>query len=175
MSIQTRNIPRESLSHSMRARYKREIANARSEMNGGLVVPSARGKDGEAVVMPRRRLEYLAQFDRADVRPDSGILSNRIRRMEKALAGSGTNPLSPDAKMSLEKEASTLRSWLSSKMVPKSHSGIGYSHPDFQKAVKQGVNECLPDFQAKAGRYKSIMREIAPNDPDAANLERIRQ
>lgn len=174
MSTQTIRRPSAVLSQTLRERYKREIAAAKAEMGGQLVVPAARGKGEPTVVIPRRRLAYLAQFDRPEVRPDAGILNRRIRRMERALANGSPDSLSPGAKQALEKEAGDLKGWLAGRMVPQTHSSIGYGHPDFQKAVKQAVNECSPEFQKRAGRYKSIMREIAPEDPDAANLERIR-
>jgi hypothetical protein len=157
-----------------RERYKREVAQARAEMAGEIVVPAGRGKDEPAVTVSERRRKWLSQFNSDHVRPDSGILSRRIRRYERLLAAGSADSLSPQAKTALEKEARRLKGWLAGQMVPRSHQNIGYNHPDFKKAVQKGVQEWAPEFQKRAERFKNIMREVAPDDPDAGNLERIR-
>ena len=171
MSTQTKQ--REILSLQQRERYKRQIAEMKSDLNGGLVMPDNRGKDG-GLLVSQRRLDYMKQFDRPEVRPDGNIIGARLRRMEKILRDGTPDSLSPEKKTVLEKRAAVLRAELQGKMVPKSHFRIGYKHEDFNKAVQWGLNEHKPEFQKQAQEYKNIMREIAPEDPDAANLERIR-
>lgn len=162
------------LSHAERERYKREVAQARSEIAGEITVPKGRGAGEPEVVISDRRRKWLAQFNSNHVQPDRALLTGRVRRLEKLLSAGSPDSLSPQAKAAMEREAGTLADHLRVKMVPRSHQGIGYSHPDFQKTVQHGVQEWSPDFQQKAERFKTIMRELAPDDPDAGNLERIR-
>lgn len=168
MSVQAK--ARAVLSARQIERYKREVAAAKAEMRGE-ITPSEGRKGESGVVISERRRQFLSQFNRPEVAPNH---SGRIRRLERVIANGSPDSLSRGAKVLLEKELAGLKSWLSGRMVPKRFHSIGYGHPDFQKAVNQCLQETTPEFQSKADRFKSVMRELAPDDPDGASLERIR-
>lgn len=173
MSVQ-KGFPRAILSLTQRKRYEREISARKAELSGEIVVPEGPGNDAASIGLSERRRKYLSQFHSDHVQVDAGNAQRQIRRLETILRNGAPDSITKGQRTRLEKEAAGLREWLQGQMVPRSHAKIGYSHPDFQKTVNHGVREHSPEFSQKADRFKNIMREIAPDDPNKANLESIR-
>jgi hypothetical protein len=99
-----------------------------------------------------------------------------IQRIKKTLDNGTPGSLSASEKSRLESEAKTLRGWLRSKMLTRRQASLRAGpDPAFRKAVNQmAQNENSLEFVRRAERWKNIMRQLDPDDPNVANLETIR-
>lgn len=172
------------LSLRERERFRREIADRERALEGHIVIP--RLGNGKAEGMSERRQgRWESHLDRS-VREDSGMLRAQIQMMKRQLEQSSPRDLSRKEKRILEKQAEEDREYLKRNMVPSKlynqpsvilRGESRTPNPVFEKAQKAVYEKEVAnrEFQARANRYKNIMRELAPDDPAASNIEQFRQ
>lgn len=160
------------LSARDRERLRRQIDEKRRELRGEIVVP--RHPNGKEEGLSERRMGRYAQFMDRNVQVDRNLLQGQIRHLERVLSNGSPDSLNGAQKRALEKRIEADREFLRRNMCPKTIFHAGYKHPDFEKAKKACQREHQRDFQVVAERYQNSMRQMDPENPDAANVERIR-
>lgn len=106
-------------------------------------------------------------------------LDAKIKRMEGVLEG-GT----PDGKLkaaeirAMEAEAKALAAWIADHALTRKEIDLmprhGYEyHAAVRKSSKSEVGN--PEFAKKCGRYREIQAQIAPEDPEATSIDKLRK
>jgi hypothetical protein len=162
------------LSVSERRGLEKEIERDRAYLGNQIDVDAARTGDRLAN-MPERRRRYIESQTTWDPGLDDKMAVHaRIRRRMRALANGQPDSISEPERAAIEKRAREHEEFFKSNMLPRSQTSLPYGHPDFQKAVGLGLREQSQEFQRRATDWKNIQRQLAPEDPSASNLERIR-
>ncbi len=163
------------LSVKERESFRRRIDAERRGLNGEIVVSqntSIAKKEGAG--MTGRQLGRVSQFYDRDVQESQPEVLDRIRRMERALKDGMPEHLSKKDKALVNRQVAQDREYLRKHMASRRLHQTTGKHPDFARAVKAVQKEMEPEFLRRAQRYKSGMRELAPDDPNAGNIEVIR-
>jgi len=161
------------LSYSERQKLRKRIDLCKRSMAGGFGVPDGRGKGDETVVMPLRRRQYIENNFTFNA-VDSGLTMREMRQAQRLLDQGSPDSLSSAKRGTLERRAKVIAEEIRSEMSPQSLNGLKSKDADFQKAVSAALREHSPDFKKKAAEYKSIMRQIDPDNPDSSSIERLR-
>jgi Mg2+/Co2+ transporter CorC len=167
--------PGRVLSPRERDRYRNELKDIQTRIEGNLSIPqNAAQRNGEG--MPSRKLGYLSQFLDKGIKENKRILEDRKKRLTAVLSAGSPDSLGRAARSSLEKRADQLKEQLRKVMVPRKFHKVRSvdDRSTFDKTVKAVLKTHSPEFRNRAAEYKKIMRELHPDDPAAANLERIR-
>jgi len=105
-----------------------------------------------------------------------------MKKLERVLSEGSPDSISKRERIAKEKLAAKEREWLQSQMVSRKAYHIGWrdikegraTKAEYDKAVRGCVVEQSSQFAKHANRYKNLMREIDPENPDASNIENIR-
>lgn len=165
-------INRRILPTQTRERLKREIDSMQRELKGELVIP--RHPQGKEEGLSERRMGRMSQFLDQRHQPNKHLMQNRIEKLTRVLQNGSPEALSKSQKARLDRQIQTDREYLRSKMCPQTLFKKGYKDPDFERAKSACAVEHSPEFQKVADRYQNAVRQIDPEDPKAASLERLR-
>lgn len=159
---------RNVLSYTDRVRLKRRLHAIDSQLAGN---------DPD---IPRRFKDQM----RSDFRGDESLLRREKEKLTRVLSQGEPVHLNKRERIRIEKMVEKDKAWLQKQMVPQHYLDnstyqnkqgiINRNSREFRKAVKEGLREHTPEFQARATRYKNIMRTLDPSDPEISNLENIR-
>jgi hypothetical protein len=175
-TLRNRRVPLEIGSRNENARRPgRNIgimgAQERQDLEDRLQMLEAE-KNGQVNGLPERLQRHMDPSRKSNPRR----LDFQINRIKRLLSEGA--PDSPDKydQQALEKEKVQLEDWLKGKMVPVTGTELRPGpRPEFRKAVNlMAKNENSTEFHKKAMRWKEIVRQLEPEDPDAENLENIR-
>ena len=118
--------------------------------------------------------------------PDGGLegkpvnthnIDVRVNRMQNVLKDGTPDKFSRKETVEAEKEAREHKEWLEKHMLTQREMDLmprdGY---EFSRAVRKTTAQEVgsPEFQKRAGRYRELMRRIAPDDPEAQSIEALR-
>lgn len=160
------------LSVGERIRLSRQIEFEKRRLAGGIYIPPSRGNKTEAV--SERMMHRMSQFMDRSVSEDPGLIKKKIQRLERVLSNGTPRDLSSSQRTRLEKKAQAYKEYLQKKMCPKSLYFKKSRDPEFEKAVAACSVERSSEFSRVAHDFKNLMRQLAPNDPDASNVEKLR-
>jgi len=170
--MSARDLERKIAAYNVRKRWAREIIQLQHRLHGRLVVPTHRGmKEG----VPQHHLSRLERFNDRDITEDQRQIMREISRRKKALGSQSPIHLDKKDIGRLEKQMVKDREWLRKHMISRRENGLKPSHPDFNDAVSRCEKEHSDQFKTIANRYKNAMRQLEPDDPGAANIEKLRK
>lgn len=169
------------LSVRERENLKRDIAERERAIQGHLVVPHVNGA-GQEGMSSRRQGRWEGFLSNNE---DKGALRSQMNHMKRILTKGSPRDLSRKEKRELEKQVQEDREYFKKNMVSKKvyeqpsvfHEGDSRrSNPNFLKAQKAVFEKEVSnrEFNLRANRYKNNMRELDPDSPDSANIERFR-
>ena len=147
-----------------RKEFKREIERNQADIDGKL--------EGLSDVSPKAR----EALDGA-VQGNTRYLKQRNQRIMNTLRNGEPEEVSRHKMPALERRRKELEDFMKTRMVPRAGTRLrAGSGPEFRRAVNMMAKNELrdPSFSRATVEWKNIMRQIAPDDPDASNLENIR-
>jgi hypothetical protein len=167
------------LSVREREKLRREINERERSLEGHIVVPHVPGAGPEG--MSERRLGRWEGFIDKNVREDPRLLQSQIRNLKRVLDQGNPRNLSRREKQMLERQVAEDREYFKRNMVPSKtyfqKSVVdGRANPEFDSASKAVFDKEVgnKEFQKRANRFINNMRELDPENPDSANMEKFR-
>lgn len=166
------DLQRKIAAFNVRKRWQREIQQLQGRLQGQLVINTNKSiKEGT----PTNHMRGLGRFDDRDITEDKREIMRDIYRRQKALKNQSPVELDRKDRLKLERMMAKDREWLKKNMVSRRMNSLSPKHPDFNDAVTKCEKEHSDEFKSVANRYKNAMRQLEPNDPNAANIEKLRK
>jgi len=163
---------RKIAAYNTRKRWERELRQLEQKRTGKLIVPTNKGiKEGA----PTRHSGRMERHMDRDIAEDPRQIMMDIARRKKALANQSPIDLNRKDRTRVEKQMAKDKGWLRKHMISKKDNSMKPGNPDFSEAVTRCEREHSQEFKGVASRYKNAMRQLDPNDPNAASIERLRK
>ena len=170
--MSARDYERKIASYGVRKRWERELRGLERRLQGHLVIAAHKGiKEGS----PQRHISQMERFNDRDITEDQRQILCDIARRKKALSQQSPVALDRKDRERLARQMAKDKGWLKRNMISRRDNSLSPKHPDFSAAVSKCENEHSDKFNNVANRYKNAMRQLEPDDPNAANIEKLRK
>ncbi len=166
------DLQRKIAAHNVRKRWARELRMLEMRRSGKFVVPTnKRIKEG----IPESQNRRFERFNDRDITEDPRQLSIDIARRRNALAKQSPVDLNRKDREKVERQMAKDRTWIKKRMISKRDNNLKPGHPDFSEAVTRCEREHSGEFKGVVNRYKNAMRQLDPDDPMSASIEKLRK